>query len=239
MALQYTAKHALAALRQCASEDRARMSARFFKTGKGQYGEGDVFLGVTVPNVRKVAKEYKELALPEVRKLLASPFHEARLLGVIIWTMQFSRGNDRVRKSIFDAYIASTSRINNWDLVDVSAPNIVGTWLVGRPKNILKTFARSAVLWERRIAVVATLSFIRLGDPSMTFAVVDLVMHDREDLIHKAAGWMLREVGKHCGRDVLVEYLKPRYSRMPRTMLRYALEHFSAVERRRWLLGKI
>ena len=239
MTAQHTAKHAVAALRRYASEDRARMSARFFKTGKGEYGEGDVFLGVTVPNIRKVAKEYKELSLLKVRTLLASPFHETRLLGVIIWTMQFVRGDDGARKEIFDAYLASTSRINNWDLVDVSAPRIVGAWLIDRDCRILHRLAKSKLLWERRIAIVATYAFIRRGDPSTTFAVADLVMSNREDLMHKATGWMLREVGKHCGRDVLVEYLKPRYSRMPRTMLRYAIEHFSAVERRRWLLGEI
>jgi 3-methyladenine DNA glycosylase AlkD len=215
------------------------LNARYFKTGKGQYGEGDVFIGVTVPNVRKVAKEFLVLPMREVQKLLASTLHEVRLLGAILWTMQFVKGDDRTRRAIFDAYLASAARMNNWDLVDTSAPKIVGEWLVDRDRQALKRLAASSLLWERRIAIVATYAFIRRGDPSTTFAVADLVMSDREDLMHKATGWMLREVGKRCGRAALIEYLKPRCATMPRTMLRYAIEHFPAVERRRWLLGKV
>jgi 3-methyladenine DNA glycosylase AlkD len=227
------------ALRRYASKERAVMNARFFKTGKGQYGEGDVFIGVTVPNTRKVAKAFLGLSMSEARKLLASTIHEVRLLGAILWTMQFAKGDERVRCAIFDAYLASASRMNNWDLVDTSAPTIVGEWLVDRDRRMLYRLAKSKLLWERRIAIVATYAFIRRGDSSTTFVIADLVMSDREDLMHKATGWMLREVGKRCGRNVLVQYLKPRYSQMPRTMLRYAIEHFPAVERRRWLLGKV
>lgn len=234
-----TASEAIAALRHYASKERAAVNARFFKTGKGQYGEGDVFLGVTVPNTRKVAKAYCALSMREVQKLLASEVHEVRLLGVIIWTMQFAKGDDVVRKAIFEAYLSIAPRINNWDLVDVSAPRIVGEWLVDRDRRVLNRLAKSTLLWERRIAIIATLACIRRGDASTTLHIADIVMHDREDLMHKATGWMLREVGKRCGRAVLVAYLTPRYATMPRTMLRYAIEHFSAVERRRWLLGKV
>ena len=163
--------------------------------------------------------------------------------------MQFTQGDERTQNAIFDAYLASASRMNNWDLVDTSAPTIVGEWLANlspSPRGsrrgwepILSTLAKSKLLWERRIAIVATYAFIRRGDPSSTFLVADLVMNDYEDLMHKATGWMLLEVGKRCGRVVLVEYLQPRYRAMPRTMLRYAIEHFPAVERRRWLLGKV
>lgn len=239
MTSQRTAAQAIAVLRTFASKERAAVNMRFFKTGKGQYGEGDTFIGVTVPNTRKVAKVFIALSMREVKKLLRSPIHEVRLFGVILWTMQFARGNERVRKATFDAYLGSTSRINNWDLVDTSAPTIVGEWLVERDRRVLSRLAQSKLLWERRIAIVATYAFIRRGDASTTFVIVDLVMNDQEDLMHKAAGWMLREVGKKCGRNVLVDYLKPRYRTMPRIMLRYAIEHFSAVERRRWLLGKV
>lgn len=239
MASRPTAAQAIAALRKRASKERAAVNMRFFKTGKGQYGEGDQFIGVTVPNTRIVAKTFIELSMSGVKKLLRSPIHEVRLLGVILWTMQFAKGDDRNRKAIFDAYLASASRMNNWDLVDTSAPTIVGEWLVGRDRRVLSRLAKSKLLWERRIAIVATYAFIRRGDASTTFVIADLVMNDGEDLMHKATGWMLREVGKKCGRKALVDYLKPRYTAMPRTMLRYAIEHFPAVERKRWLLGKV
>lgn len=239
---------AITLLKRHASKERAVLNARFFKTGKGQYGEGDRFLGVTVPNTRIVAKQFRDLPMNDVKKLLASPWHEVRLLALIIWTMQFQRGDEKKRKEIFDAYLASTKHINNWDLVDTSAGVIVGELLsvtpspakerVGVRCAILKKLAKSKSLWERRIAIVATFAFIRRGESELTFTIADLVMNDREDLMHKATGWMLREVGKRCGRGVLIDYLKPRYKTMPRTMLRYAIEHFSAVERKRWLLGK-
>jgi 3-methyladenine DNA glycosylase AlkD len=239
MSLQPTAAQAIVGLQRLASKERAAGNVRFFKTGKGEYGEGDMFIGVTVPNTRKVAKKFSALSMGEVKKLLASKLHEVRLLGAIIWTMQFAKGDERVRKAIVDAYLASTSRMNNWDLVDTSASRIVGEWLVDRDRHMLNRLATSELLWERRIAIVATYAFICRGDASTTFTIADLVMHDTEDLMHKATGWMLREVGKRCSRKELVDYLKPRYHMMPRTMLRYAIEHFSAVERQRWLSGKV
>lgn len=230
---------AIATLRQYASKEHAAVNARFFKTGKGEYGEGDRFLGVTVPHTRKVAKMFLGLSMADVVMLLQSPWHEVRLLGVIIWTVQCKNADERTRKAMFDAYLANAARVNNWDLVDISTPTIVGEWLVERDRRVLYRLAKSKLLWERRIAIVATFAFIRRADPSTTFAVADLVMEDTEDLMHKATGWMLREVGKRCGRAILVEYLTPRYHHMPRTMLRYAIEHFPPVERRRWLLGKV
>ncbi|MFA6018080.1 MAG: DNA alkylation repair protein [Patescibacteria group bacterium] len=230
---------AIDALQKYASKERAISNVRFFKTGKGEYGEGDEFIGATVPDTRKVAKAFVELSIPEVKKLLASSIHEVRMLGLIIWTLQFAKSNEQDRCKIFDAYLASASRINNWDLVDVSAPNIIGEHLVDSDRDVLLRLAKSKILWERRIAMVATLACIRRGDASTTLQIADLLLHDREDLMHKATGWMLREVGKHCGVEVLGEYLRSRYSKLSRTALRYAIEHFSAVERRRWLLGKV
>lgn len=230
---------AITTLRHYASKERAAVNARFFKTGKGEYGEGDRFLGVTVPHARKVAKAFVGLSMADVEVLLQSSWHEVRLLGVIIWTVQWRNADERTQKAIFDSYLANAARVNNWDLVDVSAPTIVGEWLVERDRRVLHRLAKSKLLWERRIAIVATFAFIRRADPSATFAIADIVMQDTEDLMHKATGWMLREVGKRCGQATLVEYLSLRYHRMPRTMLRYAIEHFPPVERRRWLLGKV
>ncbi|MEK9155090.1 MAG: DNA alkylation repair protein [Patescibacteria group bacterium] len=225
------------ALRKYASKERATINQRFFKTGKGQYGEDDRFLGVTVPNIRVVAKQFRDASMSEMKDLLTSEWHEDRLLALIIWTLQFSKANERGKREIFKAYLSSTAQINNWDLVDVSAPNIVGEYLVDRDRKVLLRLARSKSLWERRVAIVSTFAFIRRGDATSTFTIADLVMSDQQDLMHKATGWMLREVGKKCGKAVLVSYLLPRYKRMPRTMLRYAIEHFPLVERKRWLLG--
>lgn len=234
-----SAVSAMSVLQKYASKERAASNVRFFKTGKGEYGEGDEFIGATVPDTRKVAKNFVGLPISEVKKLLASSIHEIRMLGLIIWTLQFVKANKQDRCKIFDAYLASTSRINNWDLVDVSAPNIAGEHLVDSDRGVLLRLAKSKMLWERRIAIVSTLAFIRRGDASTTLQIADLLLDDREDLMHKATGWMLREVGKHCGSEILIEYLRPRYSKLPHTVLRYAIEHFSAVERRRWLLRKV
>ncbi len=224
-------------LRGYARASRAEVSQRFFKTGKGEYGEGDRFIGVTVPDVRRVAKMFCNASMGDVQALLRSTWHEDRLLGLIIWTMQFEKGTVQDRKRIFDAYRASTARINNWDLVDVSAPRIVGEYLFGRSRAQVKKWARSKDMWERRIAIVSTLAFIVRGDASSTFVIADMLMNDREDLIHKATGWMLREVGKRCGEKLLTEYLLPRYRTMPRTMLRYAIERYAPSTKKRWLLG--
>jgi 3-methyladenine DNA glycosylase AlkD len=235
--MPFTHRQASAFLRTYATPERAAINRRFFKTGKGEYGEGDQFLGVTMPCIRLTAKRYQELPMTEIKKLLCSPWHEDRLLALIIWTLQFAKAKKKGRYILFRAYLSSSAFINNWDLVDVTAPAIVGQYLIDRDRTVLMRFARSQNIWERRIAIVSTFAFIRNGDPSTTFIIAELLMNDSHDLIHKAVGWMLREVGKRCGEGVLTAFLLPRYRTMPRTMLRYAIEHFSPVDRRRWLLG--
>lgn len=227
------------ALKALSTPERAKNSSWFFKTGPGQYGEGDVFIGVTVPDQRKVAKRFKDLPLVEAEKLLLSPIHEDRLTALFILDGQYKRGSEQVRQEIYDFYLAHTARINNWDLVDSSAAQIVGTQLLDRDRQVLVKLANSNDLWEKRIAIVATAAFIGAGESEWTFKIADILTRDTHDLIHKAVGWMLREVGKRCGRDVLVEYLSTRYKTMPRTMLRYSIEHFSPEERQRYLKGLI
>ena len=211
---------------------------RFFKTGPGQYGEGDRFIGVKVPGVRAVCRECRGASLPEIRSLLRSPVHEERLLALLMLIDAYKAGDDAVRRRIYDFYLAHTAFINNWDLVDASAAQIVGAWLHERSRAPLTKLARSRSLWERRIAIIATFDFIRRGEFDETLRVSDLLLHDEHDLIHKAVGWLLREVGK---RDGAVEraFLRTRYKTMPRTMLRYAIERFPAAERKRYLTGQV
>lgn len=213
-----------------ADPTKAQIAMRFFKTGKGEYGEGDQFLGVIVPEQRKIAKTYKELPLKEIDLLLQSRIHEHRLTALLILVDQFKRANEMHKKQIFDFYIKRTSHINNWDLVDSSAPHIVGIYLLDKPRELLYTFARSRSLWKKRIAIISTLAFIRNGDYNDTFALAELLLHDTHDLIHKAVGWMLREVGKK-DRNAEEQFLKKHYTTMPRTMLRYAIEHFDKKKR--------
>lgn len=222
------------ALRAAAQPAGAAFAQRFFKTGPGEYGEGDVFLGVRVPAVRTLAKQGDALRLPAVLRILQSRFHEERLLALLLLVRRFERGDEATRREIFELYLRETRRINNWDLVDVSAPNIVGAWLRDRPRGILRELARSASLWERRIAIVATLAFIRAGDFADTLAISRLLLRDPHDLIHKATGWMLREVGKRDA-PTLRSFLATHAAAMPRTMLRYAIERLPVAERQSWL----
>ena len=220
----------------------AEHSQRFFKTGLGQYGEGDRFLGIRVPVVRQVARDARDLALDQVVKLLRSPWHEERLLALVILTLQFASGKsgggeDRQRR-IYELYLDNTAHINNWDLVDVSAHKIVGAWLVNRPRGPLKTLARSASLWERRIAMMATYAFIRNDDFADALHIAEMLLTDDHDLIHKVSGWMLREIGKR-DRVVEEEFLQDHYRAMPRTMLRYAIEKFPEELRLRYLRGEV
>ncbi|OIO30517.1 DNA alkylation repair protein [Candidatus Nomurabacteria bacterium CG1_02_43_90] len=227
-------------LRLVARKGQGETLARFFKTGKGQYGEGDLFLGVRVPQSRIIVKKYRMLSFGEIEKLLNSRFHEERLVAILILVGQYQQGDKEVRAKIFMFYQEHLARINNWDLVDVSAPHIVGTHLFSAPKKMrasfLSSLAHSQNLWERRIAIVSTLSFIRQGDFISTLTIAKLLVNDPEDLIHKATGWMLREVGK---REVAtLEYFlqeENRYRTMPRTMLRYAIEHFPEAKRKKYL----
>jgi 3-methyladenine DNA glycosylase AlkD len=228
----------LSRLRELGNEETARVLRGFFKAGPGQYGAGDVFLGIKVPPLRQLVREYEALSLDEAGKLLQSPFHEARLLALLILVRAFGRGDETDRKTIYDFYLANTARINNWDLVDASAEHIVGGYLVDRDRRPLNRLARSAVLWERRIAIVATFHFIRRGEFADTLKLAALLLADREDLIHKAVGWMLREVGK---RDLPAAeaFLAANYRRMPRTMLRYAIERHPESRRLQYLRGEV
>ncbi len=225
-----------AELRRIARPEVAAVQATFFKTGPGEYGEGDQFIGVKVPDVRRVARGFRELPLGEIAKLLASPVHEERSAALVLLVDQFGRGDEARRKEIYDFYLASTDRINNWDLVDVSAAAIVGGYLEARSRRVLTTLARSKSLWERRIAVIATHHFIRQRDFADTLALAERLLDDKHDLMHKAIGWMLREVGKR-DEAALAGFLQAHCRRMPRTMLRYAIEKFPERERQRYLRG--
>jgi 3-methyladenine DNA glycosylase AlkD len=207
----------------------------FFRTGPGEYGEGDVFLGVRVPMIRGLLREIRESAtVHHADRLLASPYHEARLLGLLLLVELFRRGEEAARRDIYRLYLARTDRINNWDLVDLSAEHIVGAWLADRSRRPLDRLARSRSLWERRIAVLATFHFIKRGEFGDTLRLAERLLGDPHDLMHKAAGWMLREAGK---RDpaVLRSFLARHAARMPRTMLRYAIERLAPAERARWM----
>ncbi|MEK7637624.1 MAG: DNA alkylation repair protein [Patescibacteria group bacterium] len=212
-------------LKRLSSPAKAKSSAWFFKTGRGQYGEGDVFLGITVPEQRRLAKKYRDLPLTDVLKLLKSKYHEHRLTAVLILGDQFRRAEAKTGAQIVRAYLKSTKQINNWDIVDSSAPHILGIYLLTRPRGILTRLARSKNLWERRIAIVATQTLIRHGQFNDTLKLAKILLRDREDLIHKAVGWMLREVGNR-NRIVAERFLQRHVEQMPRTMLRYAIEKF-------------
>jgi len=220
-------------LRTVANRERATHSLRFFKTGPGQYGEGDRFLGLTVPEMRRVVREFRELPLAGAEALLASPWHEERLVALMILVEQYRR-TPAARAAIYRLYLGRTDRINNWDLVDVSAAHVVGAHLAERSRKPLYRLARSKSLWERRIAIVATQHFIRRNDFADTLAIARLLLRDRHDLIHKATGWMLREVGKR-DEAALRAFLDEHAPTMPRTMLRYAIERFPPPLRRHYL----
>jgi 3-methyladenine DNA glycosylase AlkD len=222
------------ALEAAADPGRAAALARFFKTGPGQYGEGDRFLGLTVPQIRRMAPAFREVPLVEIDRLLASPWHEARLLALILLVAKYGRAGAPRRREIFDLYLRRTDRINNWDLVDASAPQIVGAHLMTRSRRTLHTLARSSSVWERRIAVVATLWFIRHGQYDDMLTLAGTLADDRHDLIHKASGWMLREIGKR-DEAVLRSFLDRHAGFLPRTTLRYAIERFPPATRRRYL----
>jgi len=203
----------------------AQHHLRFFKCGPGQYGEGDAFLGIMVPALRKLSKEWTSIPVAEAFKLLQCRWHEARLLALMILVRKYERGDETTRHEIYLLYLANTDRINNWDLIDISAPAIVGAYLLDRDRAPLYVLAKSSPLWERRIAIISTQHFIRCGDFADTLCIAEMLLHDPHDLIHKAAGWMLREVGKR-DQPALERFLRKHARRMPRTMLRYAIERF-------------
>jgi 3-methyladenine DNA glycosylase AlkD len=221
-------------LRSFANARDAAFLPGFFKTGPGQYGEGDVFIGVRVPAVRKVAAEFKSLPLPEVVRLLHSKIHEERLTALVILVLQTAKGDAAIRKRVCNLYLANTKHINNWDLVDLSAPQLVGVHLNDKSRRPLDRLAKSAWLWDRRISILATFHFIRQGDFDDTIRIAEMLLTDREDLIHKAVGWMLREVGKR-DQDALEAFLQMHSQSMPRTMLRYAIETFPPKKRLAYL----
>jgi 3-methyladenine DNA glycosylase AlkD len=221
-------------LREFADRDRAVFVQGFFKTGPGQYGEGDRFLGIRVPDLRKVAREFRWLPLADLRALLRSEWHEDRLLALVILVDQFERGDAKTRNAIYRLYLASTANINNWDLVDASAPQIVGGHLAKRSRKPLYRLVKSKSVWERRISLLATYHFIRMGEFNDTFALTESLLGDEHDLIHKAGGWMLREVGKR-DRAALESFLRKHAAKMPRTLLRYAIERFPPSTRRRFM----
>jgi len=235
-----TADQVSVALRIVATPERAKSNAWFFKSGPGQYGEGDKFLGVSVPQQRTVAKQFKDLPLTEVEKLVMSPLHEERLTGVFILVGQYQRGDEVGKKAIYDFYMSHTACINNWDLVDSSAGYIVGPQLENDPNKmkILTKLAKSDPLWDRRIAMLATFHYIMRGRADEALAIIEILLNDKHDLIQKAVGWMLREIGKRADRQILVQFLDKHASTMPRTSLRYAIEHFSSSERAQYL-GKV
>ena len=217
------------------SSEKKEVLQRFFKTKKGEYGAGDIFIGVTVPQLRAVAKKYKEIRLDEVVKLLSSSIHEERLVALYMLIGHYKKGDVKIQKEIFELYIRYTKYINNWDLVDSSAEFIVGDFLGDKEKDLLFVLAKSESLWERRIAIVATFCYIKKREHHYTFEIANLLLGDKEDLIHKAVGWMLREVGKRCGEDLLRGYLDRNSSIMARTTLRYAIEKFTPELRRYYL----
>lgn len=224
-------------LRRLANPDVAGILQRFFKTGPGQYGQGDRFLGIKVPGIRGITKAHRHLPLDEVRQLLNSPYHEERLAALFILVLQFDTADATQRQRIYTLYLKSTDRINNWDLVDCSAPHIIGGHLLDKDRQPLLALARSRSLWERRIAIIATLCFIRQQDFAPTLAIAELLLDDKQDLIHKATGWMLREVGKRS-RPAAEAFLCRHCRTMPRTMLRYAIERFPQPLRQMYLAGQ-
>jgi 3-methyladenine DNA glycosylase AlkD len=221
-------------LRSLADPAVAAGSARFFKTGPGEYGEGDIFIGIKSPTLKMVAKEFKALPLAEGQRLLQSNIHEDRTLALVILVGQFTKADDTTRKRIHDLYLANTKHVNNWDLVDISAQQIVGGYLEDRSRKPLDRLAKSASIWERRIAIVATHWFIRQGDFADTLKIAEKLLTDKEDLIHKAVGWMLREVGKR-NVAVLEAFLGEHCRMMPRTALRYAIERLPDEKRQAYL----
>lgn len=233
-----TAADVRAALHRLGDPVRAKLALRYFKSGPGQYGDGDKFIGVAVPAQRLVARRFRLLSLPETKLLLASQIHEERLTALLLMVYQYENGTPEVRRNIFQFYLDHTEFVNNWDLVDSSASYIVGSWLQDKDKTILEQLAQSKSIWERRIAIIATLHYIRAGQFDHTVRIAKMLLNDPHDLIHKATGWMLREVGKR-DEATLRRFLAEHYHDMPRTTLRYAIEKFDPQLRQKYLKGDI
>lgn len=225
-------------IKKKANPEKAKILQRFFKTGKGEYGEGDVFLGITVPKQRKIAKKYYNLELKDIQKLLDSKIHEHRMIGLFILINKYKKASLEGKKEIFNLYLenAKRGRINNWDLVDLSTPNIVGNFLLDKNRDILYELAKSDNLWEKRISIISTFAFIRNNDFQDALTISEILLQDKHDLIHKAVGWALREIGKR-NQQAEEAFLQKYYKNMPRTMLRYAIEKFDE-KKRKFYMGK-
>lgn len=225
-------------IKKVSNPKKAHFLARFFKTGPGEYAEGDRFLGIVVPDSRKIAKKFSsEISDLNLKKLIQSKWHEQRLIGLLILTYRFPKASASEQKKIYQTYVRQMRFINNWDLVDVTAPKVVGAYLKDRKRTPLYQWARSPSLWKRRIAIISTFYFIQRKDLHDTYRISKRLLKDKEDLIHKATGWMLREAGKKDSRR-LEKFLKDHHQKMPRTMLRYAIERFSKTKRKQYLSGK-
>ncbi len=221
-------------LKKYSDSKKAILLQRFFKTGKGEYGEGDVFLGINVPNQRRIAKEFKEIEIKEIQELLNSKEHEKRLIALLILIEKYKKETEEGKKEIFEFYLKNAKKINNWDLVDLSAGNIVGSFLLNKDRGILYKLAHSENLWEKRISIISTGTFIREKDFEDTIKISEILLKDENDLIHKAVGWMLREIGKR-DEQKLEDFLNKHCKEMPRTMLRYAIEKFDEEKRQDYL----
>ena len=226
-------------IRALANKEIAQHSLRFFKTDKGEYGHGDLFLGVRAPKIRLIAKKHIDISITDMKTLIQSKYHEERFLGLIILVNKYAKTKDKKnRNQLYKIYVSSFKYINNWNLVDVTCPHVTGKHLIDKDRTILYKWAKSEDLWTKRIAMVSTFSFIRKNDLEDTFKIAEILLHDEHDLIHKAVGWMLREAGK---RDIKKEetFLKKYYKTMPRTMLRYSIEKFPETKRQKYLKGTL
>lgn len=221
-------------LKKLSDPQKAAFVQRFFKTGQGQYAHGDIFWGITVPTIRKIARTHQNVAIEHLEKLLAHEVHEVRLCALLIMVFKSKLAGQQM----YDLYLDNTRFVNNWDFVDLSAPTIVGDFLLDKDTAVLYTLAHSSILWERRIAMVATYAFIREGHHKHTLKLAQLLMNDKQDLMHKAVGWMLREVGKRCSTDVLEKFLEEHAATMPRTMLRYAIERLEPERKKYFMQAK-
>jgi 3-methyladenine DNA glycosylase AlkD len=230
------AEEAENALRALAHPGKARTAAKYFKTGPGEYGEGDQFYGIRVPQVREVARQFNTLSMDACVALLQSPYNEARLMALAILVRRFEKGDAATQKAVYTSFMAQRHRVNNWNLVDSSAPFISGPYLLERDRATLRKLVVSPVMWDRRIAVLSTFAFIRAKDLAETLSLCEVLLNDEQDLMHKACGWMLRELGKR-DQAALLGFIQTHYSAMPRTMLRYAIEKFEQPTQKRLLQG--
>ena len=223
-------------IQKSANPEKAKRYQRFFKTEKSQYGEGDIFIGLTVPEQRSIVKKYSNLNLPKIQQLIKNKIHEYRLIALLILVDKYKKSKEKDKEEIFNFYLKNLKHVNNWDLVDLTAPNIVGEFLLNKDKKPIYKLVQSDNLWEKRVSIISTLYFIKHNQFEDTLAISELLLKDKHDLIHKAVGWMLREIGKK-DKKVLDNFLKQHYKDIPRTTLRYSLEKHPEEERKKWLKG--